>query len=150
MHLQHICYFWDFSAAISSNGILYTWGRGNYGRLGLGGCEDCPTPQPVSVLSGQHVVHVACGSGDAHTLCVTAQGCVYSWGDGDYGKLGRGGSEGSNVPRLVEKLRGVEVTEVYCGVHFSVALSKEGVVYTWGKVRMKSLIRHKLILYFLG
>ena len=31
---------------------------------------------------------VACGSGDAQTLAVTSNGQVFSWGDGDYGKLG--------------------------------------------------------------
>lgn len=34
------------------------------------------------------IVDVACGCGDAHTLAVTNAGLVYSWGDGDYGKLG--------------------------------------------------------------
>lgn len=32
---------------------------------------------------------VACGSGDAQTLAVTDCGLVFSWGDGDYGKLGK-------------------------------------------------------------
>ncbi|KAJ8985747.1 hypothetical protein NQ317_014400 [Molorchus minor] len=122
-----------YSAAISANGSLYTWGRGNYGRLGHGTFEDCSTPTMVAGLSGQHIVKIACGSGDAHTLCVTSQGKVFSWGDGDYGKLGRGGSDGSKVPRLVEKLQNIEITDVYCGPHFSVALSSEGKVYTWGK-----------------
>ena len=35
-------------------------------------------------------INVACGSGDAHTLAVSSDGKVWSWGDGDYGKLGRG------------------------------------------------------------
>lgn len=41
---------------------------------------------------GYRVVDVACGSGDAQTLCITDEdgGTVWSWGDGDYGKLGRG------------------------------------------------------------
>lgn len=61
-------------------------------------------------------------------------GKLYSWGDGDYGKLGRGGSDGSKVPRLIEKLQNVNIINIYCGPHFSVALSKDGQVYTWGKV----------------
>ena len=41
---------------------------------------------------------VACGSGDAQTLCLTNGGdIVWSWGDGDYGKLGRGGNEGKPI-----------------------------------------------------
>ena len=39
--------------------------------------------------------------GDAQTLAVTKEGAVYSWGDGDYGKLGRGGSDGSGTPRYL-------------------------------------------------
>lgn len=122
-----------YSAAISGNGALFTWGRGNYGRLGHGTSDDVLVPTMISGLTGQHVIQVACGSGDAHTLCVTSQGNVYSWGDGDYGKLGRGGSDGSKVPRLVEKFQNIEVTDVYCGAQFSVALSKDGSIYSWGK-----------------
>jgi E3 ubiquitin-protein ligase HERC2 len=87
----------------------------------------------ISALSDEHIVKVACGSFYAHTLCVTSQGRVYSWGDGDYGKLGRGGSDGSKLPRLVEKLQNVDVSEVYCGAQFSVALTVDGKVFTWGK-----------------
>lgn len=67
----------NYSAAISANGSLYTWGRGNYGRLGHGTFDDCLLPTMVAALSGQHIIKVACGSGDAHTLCVTAQGMVF-------------------------------------------------------------------------
>lgn len=77
------------SAAITSDGCLYTWGRGNYGRLGHGKSNDCFVPTVVAGLKGVHVTKVSCGSGDSHTLCVTIDGKVYSWGDGDYGKLGK-------------------------------------------------------------
>lgn len=42
----------------------------------------------VEALLGYRVVDVACGSGDAQTLCITDDDNVWSWGDGDYGKLG--------------------------------------------------------------
>lgn len=48
-------------------------------------------------LKDEKVTSVACGSGDAQTLCSVASGSVYSWGDGDYGKLGRGGNEGIQI-----------------------------------------------------
>lgn len=40
------------------------------------------------IFTGVRVTDVACGCGDAQTLAVTDNGLVYSWGDGDYGKLG--------------------------------------------------------------
>ena len=49
-------------------------------------------PKAVRALAGHRVVQVACGSRDAQTLALTDEGMVFSWGDGDFGKLGRGGS----------------------------------------------------------
>lgn len=60
----------------------------------------CPSLK-VEALQGHRVVDVACGSGDAQTLCLTDDDTVWSWGDGDYGKLGRGGSDGCKVPMKV-------------------------------------------------
>ena len=63
--------------------------------------------------------------------CLVITGVVYSWGDGDYGKLGRGGSDGSKSPKILEKLYGQEVIRVYCGQQYSMALTKTGSVFTW-------------------
>ncbi len=87
------------SAAITELGQLYTWGKGRYGRLGHGDPENQLRPKLVETLRQHRVRDVACGSGDAQTLAVTDDDCVWSWGDGDYGKLGRGGSEGCKVRR---------------------------------------------------
>ncbi|XP_054644739.1 E3 ubiquitin-protein ligase HERC2 isoform X2 [Dunckerocampus dactyliophorus] len=129
----HIACGSTYSAAVTADGELYTWGRGNYGRLGHGSSEDQTTPVLVTALKGLKVVDVACGSGDAQTLAVTENGQVWSWGDGDYGKLGRGGSDGCKTPKLVEKLQDLDIVKVCCGSQFSLALTKDGQVYTWGK-----------------
>uniref|UniRef100_A0A3B3YFA5 HECT-type E3 ubiquitin transferase n=1 Tax=Poecilia mexicana TaxID=48701 RepID=A0A3B3YFA5_9TELE len=130
-HVVHIACGSTYSAAITADGELYTWGRGNYGRLGHSS-EDQTTPMLVTALKGHKVMDVACGSGDAQTLAVT-ENQVWSWGDGDYGKLGRGGSDGCKTPKLVEKLQDLDIVKVCCGSQFSVALTKDGQVYTWGK-----------------
>ncbi|XP_061894415.1 E3 ubiquitin-protein ligase HERC2-like [Entelurus aequoreus] len=131
--VAHVACGSTYSAAVTADGELYTWGRGNYGRLGHGSSEDQTTPLLVTALKGLKVVDVACGSGDAQTLAVTENGQVWSWGDGDYGKLGRGGSDGCKTPKLVEKLQDLDVVKVCCGSQFSLALTKDGQVYTWGK-----------------
>uniref|UniRef100_A0A3B3ZIR2 RCC1-like domain-containing protein n=1 Tax=Periophthalmus magnuspinnatus TaxID=409849 RepID=A0A3B3ZIR2_9GOBI len=130
-HVVHVACGSTYSAAVTADGELYTWGRGNYGRLGHSS-EDQTTPLLVTALKGLKVVDVACGSGDAQTLAVT-ENQVWSWGDGDYGKLGRGGSDGCKTPKLVEKLQDLDIVKVCCGSQFSVALTKDGQVYTWGK-----------------
>ena len=82
-------------------------------------------------LKDHKVTCVALGSGDAQTLCATASGSVYSWGDGDYGKLGRGGNEGSKVPKKIDALQDKGVVKLLCGSQFSMALTNQGHVYTW-------------------
>lgn len=121
------------SAAITSSGELYTWGLGEYGRLGHGDSCTQLRPKLVTALLGHRVVQVACGSRDAQTLSLTEEGLVFSWGDGDFGKLGRGGSEGCSVPHQIERLAGMEVIQIECGAQFSLALTKAGEVWTWGK-----------------
>ena len=47
------------------------------------------------------------------TLCITDDDNVWSWGDGDYGKLGRGGSDGCKIPMKVDSLAGLGKRQVF-------------------------------------
>ena len=127
------------SACIGKSGELYTWGKGRYGRLGHGDSDDQTKPKLVQFFNGMRVVYAACGSGDAQTMAVTEDDQVWSWGDGDYGKLGRGGSDGCKSPKPVTDLAGKGVIKVECGSQFSGALTKSGEVYAW-YVIMKCLV----------
>lgn len=120
-----------YSAAVTLSGGLYTWGRGTYGRLGHGNSDDKLLPTQVKALHEHEIIDVALGSGDSHTICATAEGLVYAWGDGDYGKLGNGSCNCSQVPILIETLPRVQ--HVFAGSQFSLALTFDGKVYSWGK-----------------
>lgn len=74
-----------YSAVLTISGDLYTFGRGTYGCLGHGNSEDKLEPTLVQALKDHTIVDVALGTSDAHTLCVTDVGLVFSFGDGDYG-----------------------------------------------------------------
>ena len=59
----------------------------------------------------------------------SSTGCVWSWGDGDYGKLGQGGTEVTKTPKVIPGLS--EVKKVACGSQFTLALTRDGKVFSW-------------------
>ena len=60
---------------------------------------------------------------------------MFSWGEGDDGKLGHGSRNNQDRPRVVEALRGKQVVEVSAGGAHSAAITALGRLYTWGKGR---------------
>ena len=70
------------SAVLSEDGMLYTFGYGNWGLLGHGNEEDIRFDQPKIVAKfeqlGLKVIDVALG--DYHTLALTEDGNVWTWG----------------------------------------------------------------------
>ena len=77
------------SLAITADGAVFTWGKGEDASLGHG--EDLSNqllPKKVEALADQRVVAVS--AGDAHSLAITADGAVFTWGKGEDGCLGHG------------------------------------------------------------
>lgn len=92
---------------------VFTWGRGEDGQLGLGDTSDQDEPTYVDALRGVGVRQIACGSG--HTLVLTTDGEVYTWGRGDDGRLGHGDNGWKYVPRITQSLAGQVIIQVTCG-----------------------------------
>lgn len=100
---------------------VYSWGRGEDGQLGLGDTSDQHRPVPIDALQDKRIVQIACGSG--HTVVLTEEGEVFTWGRGDDGRLGHGDNGWKFVPRLVEELRGKSVRQVTCGSYHTAAVT---------------------------
>ncbi|RUS26338.1 regulator of chromosome condensation 1/beta-lactamase-inhibitor protein II [Jimgerdemannia flammicorona] len=114
------------------SGRVFVFGNGEIGQLGLG--EDVvekKKPFPLRTLEAEDVVDVVAGG--LHTVAITKEGKLWSWGCNDQSALGRSGEE--TFPGLVENLEGVHIVKVACGGSITAALSREGKVYCWGTYR---------------
>lgn len=118
------------TVVLTTDGEVFTWGRGDDGRLGHGDNGWKYVPRPTQSLAGQVVVQVTCGS--YHTAAVTGNGDLYTWGGGMYGKLGHGNEAGHSTPKRVEALVGLVVSQIACGSRHTAIVTSTGAIYTWG------------------
>lgn len=119
---------------VTEVGNLFMCGRGSYGRLGLGNSHPKRTPTLVgrAAFDGDAVLMVACGA--EHTAVVTEGGNVYTFGRGEYGRLGHGDNQDQLIPRRIPAalFNGEQVVMVAAGMLHTVALTNVGHVFTWG------------------
>ena len=121
----------DHTLCITADGSLFSWGYNVNGQLGVGDADDKQKPTLVTELQGKQVVHVAAGA--CRTICCTADGSVFTWGDGDNGQLGLGDDEFQLLPTLVRgELQGKQVVQVAAGDKHSACVTEDGSVYMWG------------------
>jgi hypothetical protein len=64
-------------------------------------------------------------------MALTENGCVYSWGDNEYGQLGIGNTKNSNTPKQIE-LQDIIIDKITCGETHSLLLTNNGVLYAFG------------------
>lgn len=106
---------------LTQGGEIWTWGKGDYYRLGHGSDQHVRKPTPIQGLRGKKVIHVAVGA--LHCLAVTDAGQVFGWGDNDHGQQGSGNTSVNKKPTLVVGLDGVSVNRVACGSSHSISWS---------------------------
>lgn len=102
---------------------VYSWGVGEHGKLGHGNTLSQRRPKQVmGLLYDKRIVHVSAGY--HHSAAVTDTGLLYTWGEGDHGRLGHGDLKSRLTPNLVTELS--DVGYVSCGESHTLVLSLDG------------------------
>ena len=60
----------QFSVALSNNGSVYTWGKGDYHRLGHGVDEHVRRPKKVMTLQGKKVISISTGNKESRQYLI--------------------------------------------------------------------------------
>ncbi|XP_065692195.1 E3 ISG15--protein ligase HERC5-like isoform X1 [Patagioenas fasciata] len=101
------------NVAVSLSGAVYSWGKNDFGQLGLGDTRDRGCPSYVKALEHWKTVFVSCGAD--HTAVLSKEGLVCTFGAGGSGQLGHNSTQNELVPRLVAELWGARVSQIACG-----------------------------------
>mmetsp|Transcript_10952 Transcript_10952/g.21429 ORF Transcript_10952/g.21429 Transcript_10952/m.21429 type:complete len:1763 (+) Transcript_10952:24-5312(+) len=113
--------------ALTTFGKVYAWGANTYGQLGDNTTEDRPEPVYIRI-QGANIKDLAAGG--CHSLALDSSGRVWSWGQGEGGRLGHPNSALELKPKVIDGLSGI--LQVAAGSSHSGAFTTED-VYTWGK-----------------
>ncbi|XP_075965567.1 regulator of chromosome condensation [Anarhichas minor] len=117
--------------AVSKEGPVYGFGLSNYHQLGTKNTKMCFVPIKLSCFKNSTTYWVSFSGGQHHTLCLDAEGRVYSLGRAEYGRLGLGqGAEEKSEPTPVTGME--PASGLTCGASVSYAVTREGSVYAWG------------------
>lgn len=126
--------------AVDEAGKVYSWGIGHSGQLGNGkngsGSEEL---EPVSIsdsglLADKEITKVSAGY--HYSAALASDGTVFAWGRNNSGQLGDNTTTDRNVPIAVGGgggvLAGKNVVDIFAGEQFTLALTDDGTLYSWG------------------
>ena len=106
--------------------ILYSSGNNSNGQLGIGTAKCVSNFEKVPIMGVKDAA-----VGNNHSITLKHDGQVITWGCNFHGQLGIGADVlYSEIPMTIESLP--PIRSIACGKRHCLALSYEGVVYTWG------------------
>lgn len=112
---------------LNQYGSVYSFGCGEYGKLGHGSCANLNTPTKIKGLP--YIKEVAVGS--EHSLLLAEDGSVYSFGNGSRGQLGLGSYKVSAYkPNKIEGIPPVK--HLAASGWATLLLMEDGTVYGCG------------------
>jgi len=118
----------DASAAVKTDGTLWTWGYNfNTGQLGLGDITtNTSSPQQVGALTNW--AKVVFGKG--HAIAVKTNGTLWAWGVGSAGQTGLNTTDVQSSPVQVGAL--TNWSSLGGGYNSASAVKTDGTLWVWG------------------
>ena len=119
----------DSTAAIKTDGTLWTWGRNSYGQLGVNDATNRLTPV-TTFAGGTNWKQVDCGT--YHIAAIKTDGTLWTWGRNSYGQLGVNDATNRLTP-VTTFAGGTNWKQVSGGGLHTSAIKTDGTLWTWGR-----------------
>jgi alpha-tubulin suppressor-like RCC1 family protein len=120
----------QYTAAIKTDGTLWTWGPGANGRLGNGVTTGSISTPVTTFAGGTNWKQVS--SGYSHTGAIKTDGTLWTWGGANYGHLGNASTTDRSTP-VTTFAGGTNWKQVSCGNFHTAAIKTDGTLWTWGR-----------------
>jgi regulator of chromosome condensation len=122
--------------ALTECGKVYGWGDAESGKIGrmLNTRNKNYQALKIEKVGAKAATDIFCGN--QHSFYINDKHQVFAWGLNNHGQLGTGNKFNSSVPTRIKDLdpyEGDYVVELAGGEHHSIARTKDGVVYCWGR-----------------
>jgi alpha-tubulin suppressor-like RCC1 family protein len=119
----------NHTAAIKTDGTLWTWGYNISGQIGDLSTTNRSTP--VTTFAGEtNWKQVSCG--DVHTAAIKTDGTLWTWGNNTNGQVGDNTISNNRITPVTTFLGGTNWKQVSCGGYFTAAIKTDGTLWTWG------------------
>ncbi|NBP58650.1 chromosome condensation regulator RCC1, partial [bacterium] len=118
----------NHTAAIKTDGTLWTWGYNNSAQLGTNDTTTKSTPV-TTFAGGTNWKQVA--GGFKHTTAIKTDGTLWTWGYNVYGQLGDN-TLGSKLTPITTFAGGTNWKQVAGGSKHTAAIKTDGTLWTWG------------------
>jgi alpha-tubulin suppressor-like RCC1 family protein len=120
----------NHTAAIKTDGTLWTWGSNGSGQLGDGTRTQRNTP--VTTFTGGTNWKQVTSKGD-HTAAIKTDGTLWTWGQNNSGQIGNNSSGIYETTPVTTFAGGTNWKQVTCGVSHTAAIKTDGTLWTWGR-----------------
>jgi alpha-tubulin suppressor-like RCC1 family protein len=124
------------TAAIKTDGTLWIWGNGTYGRLGNGVTTGLISTPITTFAGGNNWRQVSTGS--RYTSAIKTDGTLWTWGGGGGGQLGNATFAFEISTPITTFAGGTNWKQVssertsFGGNNTTVAIKTDGTLWTWG------------------
>ena len=119
---------YSYTAAIKTDGTLWTWGRGNEGQLGDNTATTKSTPV-TTFAGGTNWKEVS--AGNYFCAAIKTDGTLWTWGQGTSGQLGTNTTTNKSTP-VTTFAGGTNWKQVSSGSEHCAAIKTDGTLWTWG------------------